>query len=475
MDNSFFSRFMPKEPKFNALLKQMAEVSAESAVLVIECVKNIEYETVVEYAKQIKAYEKKRPARRADLFNSSFVSVKSFNIRRMKKISLSLFSLFICISGFAQVKISGYIQTQYQYGEKEATLKVGGANENPDESFDRFGVRRGRVKFSYEEGLASGIFQLDITEKGVGLKDACLQIKDPFGGTNSLKTGVFDRPFGYEISYSSSLRESPERSTVFQKLFPDERDLGGMLTLKAPKNSPWNILKLEAGLFAGNGIRPEIDSKKDFIGHLSVNKKIGKNLNLSGGVSYYNGGVYQGSEKIYTMDGTGFAVNDNADNKGKYAKREYVGTDAQFSVTGVAGMTQIRGEYLFGEQPGTASSNDSPKFTALPTNDTYIRDFNGGYVMLVQDLGKLPLSAVLKYDWYDPNKKVSGDEIGQNDTSKADLSQNTIGFGVLWRATDAIRVQAYYEINSNEKSENVSGYNNDRKDNVFTLRLQYKF
>jgi len=42
MTNSFFSRFMPKEPKFYALLNQMAEVSAKSAVLVIECVKNIE-------------------------------------------------------------------------------------------------------------------------------------------------------------------------------------------------------------------------------------------------------------------------------------------------------------------------------------------------------------------------------------------------------------------------------------------------
>jgi len=59
MNNSFFSRFMPKEPKFTALLKQMAEVSAEAAVLTIECVKATDFEKVVEYAKQIKAYEKK--------------------------------------------------------------------------------------------------------------------------------------------------------------------------------------------------------------------------------------------------------------------------------------------------------------------------------------------------------------------------------------------------------------------------------
>jgi hypothetical protein len=422
---------------------------------------------------------------------------------KKKKTSLLLGSLLICMAGFAQMeepeptpvekleqqtqllndvvqklqklKVSGYFQAQYQYGEKDASLKAGGANENPENSFDRLGIRRGRIKFAYDEGIASGVFQLDITEKGVGFKDAYLQVKDPFGGTNLLRAGVFDRPFGYEISYSSSRRESPERSTIFQKLFPDERDLGAAFTLQAPKNSPWNILKLEAGLFAGNGIRPEIDNKKDFIGHLSVNKIFGSDMNFSGGLSYYSGGVYQGSEKVYTMEGKSFKVNDNASNKGKYAKREYFGMDAQFGVISTAGMTQIRGEYLWGKQPGTSSSNDSPKFTALPTSDTYIRNFSGGYVMLVQDLGKLPLSAILKYDWYDPNTKVSFDEIGQNGTGKADLSQNTIGLGILLRATSAIRLQAYYEINTNEKSQNVSGYDIDRKDNVFTLRLQYKF
>jgi len=50
---------MPKEPKFNALLRQMAEVSAEAAIIMLECVKNVDYESVVDYAKKIKAYEKK--------------------------------------------------------------------------------------------------------------------------------------------------------------------------------------------------------------------------------------------------------------------------------------------------------------------------------------------------------------------------------------------------------------------------------
>ena len=50
---------MPKEPKFCALLRQMAEVSAEAAIIMLECVKTIDYDKAVAYAKEIKAYEKK--------------------------------------------------------------------------------------------------------------------------------------------------------------------------------------------------------------------------------------------------------------------------------------------------------------------------------------------------------------------------------------------------------------------------------
>jgi phosphate-selective porin len=380
------------------------------------------------------------------------------------------------VAKLKKLKITGYIQTQYQYGEKDASLKVGSANENPEESFNRIGIRRGRIKFTYEEGIASGVFQLDITEKGIGIKDAYLDVKDPWMNSLHFKAGVFDRPFGNEISYSSSRRESPERSLLFQTLFPEERDLGATLVLQAPKTSPWSILKLEAGLFAGNGIKPEIDSRKDFIGHLSLAKTIGSEIAFGAGASYYNGGVYQGTEKVFTMNGKGFVFNDDTSNKGKYAKREYIGFDAHFSfINSVTGATQLRTEYLFGQQPGTSGNSKSPNAAALPTADTYIRNFTGGYVIFIQDMGSTPFSAVLKYDWYDPNTKVAKNETGENGTSKADLSFNTFGFGALWRINNSLRLQAFYEIVSNETTANLTSMNADLKDNLFTLRLQYKF
>ena len=378
------------------------------------------------------------------------------------------------IKKLQKLKVSGYVQTQYQWGKENASLKVGSTNENLKESFNRVGIRRGRIKFVYEKGIASGVFQLDLTEKGIGFKDVYLNIKDPWLKTNSFKAGVFDRPFGNEISYSSSRRESPERSTIFQTLFPEERDLGAMITLQTGKNSPLNFLKLEAGLFAGNGIKQETDNRKDFIGHLSANKKW-NNLQLSGGLSYYNGGVYQGTENVYSMKGNSFILSNSADNVGRFAKREYIGFDLQFGIKSILGSTLVRAEYLFGTQPGKDSGSKSPNASSLPGYDTYIRDFAGGYVILVQDLGKLPLAAVLKYDWYDPNTKIADHEIGLNHTTKGDIAQNTFGFGMLWNINSSLRLQAYYEINKNEKTKNISGYEKDRKDDVFTVRIQYKF
>lgn len=374
-----------------------------------------------------------------------------------------------------KLKVSGYIQTQFQWGEGLSTLKVGAKNTNTDESYNRIGIRRGRLKFVYEEGLVGGVFQLDITEKGVSFKDAYLSLKLPALGQSLVQAGVFDRPFGYEIGYSSSRRESPERSLIFQTLFPDERDLGGMLTLQAPATSPWHLLKLKAGLFAGNGIKQETDSRKDFIAQIMAKKTFGNHTEIGLGVSYYNGGVYQGTDQVYKMEGESFVLNSDAANKGRFAKREYFGFDAQYSLSTDWGITQIRGEYLWGTQPGTASSSKSPNASTLPTSDTYIRPFSGGYVMLVQDLGKLPLGAVVKYDWYDPNTKVSKDALGLNYTGAADVSYYTFGLGLLWYINNNLRIQAYYDFVNQEKSQNLAGFNTNLKDNSFTLRLQYKF
>lgn len=370
-------------------------------------------------------------------------------------------------------KVSGYINMLYQHGQKDATLDVGSSNEDKEKSFDRFGVRRGRLKLTYEEGITSGVFQLDVTEKGIGIKDAYLQFRDPWIGSCALKVGVLDRPFGFESSYSSSQRESPERSKMFRTLLPDDRDLGIMLHLQPAENSALHFLSLQGGLFSGNAINIDTDNYKDLIARLEANKT-NPYFSYSGGISYYLGGVYQGSPVVYSMQEKSFVAHIDPENKGKFALREYLGADVQLEFKNPFGRTCLIGEYIFGLQPASISTSKSPDANELPSHDTYLRDFTGAYVMLTQDIGKTPLTAVLKYDVYDPNRHVAGDEVGMKNTNKTDLEQRALGFGLLWAASSRIRLTAYYELNNYEHTSSMPLIN-DLKQDVFSLRLLCKF
>ncbi len=384
------------------------------------------------------------------------------------------------VKQLSKFKVSAYIQGQFQYGQEDASLKVGGDNEHEDKGFNRFGIRRGRVKFEYNDGIGTGAVQIEVNDKGVSFRDLYIGIKDPWLKRNQLMAGIFNRPFGYEVSYSTSSLESPERATVIQYFFPDERDLGAMLTLRTREDSPLNFLKLDAGIFAGNSINRETDNRKDFIGRLGAEKKIGNWGQWGAGFSYYNGGVYNPTTTAYELQDKRFVAIDKG-KTGTYMKREYFGLDAQFSFRSGWGKTTIRGEGLIGTQPGIATSSKSPNSGTrpenLPENALYKRPFIGYFFYLIQDIGDSPFSAVVKYDAYDPNTGVKNNEVGRENsfTSEVDLAQSTVGVGAIYRFNKHIRVQAYYEFNFNETSDFVSGYEQDRKDDVFTLRLQYKF
>ncbi|MEG0647505.1 MAG: hypothetical protein RR471_10070 [Bacteroides sp.] len=384
------------------------------------------------------------------------------------------------VKGLSKFKVSAYIQGQYQYGQEQATLKVGDTNEHPDRGFNRIGIRRGRIKFEYNDGIGTGAIQIDANDKGVSFRDLYIGIKDPWTKRSQLMAGIFNRPFGYEVGYSTSNLESTERATIIQYFFPDERDLGAMLTLRTKKESPLNFLRLDAGLFAGNSINRETDSRKDFIGRMGAEKSISNWGSWGVGVSYYNGGVYNPTTEAYEMNGKGFVKRTLSD-VGTYMKREYIGLDAQFSVISSFGLTTLRAEGLVGTQPGIAGSSKSPNSGTRPENKPenalFKRPFLGYFCYLIQDIGRSPFSAVLKYDVYDPNTKTSGSDVGRDGsyTGKTDLAQSTVGIGALYRFNKHIRLQAYYELNFNEKSPFVKAYSTNRKDNVLTVRLQYKF
>ena len=393
------------------------------------------------------------------------------------------------IKKLKKLKISGYVQAQYELSQQFGSTKTGGttayqSDKDPKSGyFSRFGIRRGRVKVAWEESFGSAVFQLDITEKGVGIKDAYLKLSDPWIKVFSLTGGIFDRPFGDEISYSSSRRESPERSLIFQKLFPDERDLGVMLTIAAPKNSKAEGLKLDAGLFSGNGIRLDDNSKMDFIGHLKYDKKW-SNFAFGVGASAYLGQTNNAStDSCYYVVESKKWVKKSDNTLNKLHPRQYYGIDAQFTAFTSWGITNIRGEYLFGTQPSKSGDFGSPKADTYvgtaPFN--YMRNFMGGHIYFIQDIYHTPLTLVCKYGYLDPNTKIKGNDI----TNKTDLANHNMGFGLLVKMTSYLRLQLFYEIIVNEKTDKIASaeqkngkmldYSKNVKDDLFTVRLQFKF
>jgi uncharacterized protein len=58
MDNLFFSRFMPKEPKFVSILMEIANVMFAASELLIEFIQNYDHTTAADYYKKIKEKER---------------------------------------------------------------------------------------------------------------------------------------------------------------------------------------------------------------------------------------------------------------------------------------------------------------------------------------------------------------------------------------------------------------------------------
>lgn len=364
----------------------------------------------------------------------------------------------------ADLTVSGYIQTQWTWDEKGVS----------DGTQNNFSIRRGRVKLAYSNKYGELVAQIDATENGVSVKDAYMKLKKPDWKWIALQAGIFNRPFGYEIAYSSSQRESPERSRVFLALFPKERDLGAALILKGTSGL-WQHLSLNAGIFTGNGGQDkETDSGKDFIAHLAYTQQF-KSHSLGVGASLYAGGVRLGgdeSQHIYKVKDKAFVV-DASLTQGAYTKRLYYGVDIQYSVYTLLGRSTLMGEFLCGTQPGLETHSKSP--TGVVVADIYSRTFMGYYGCLVQDVGRSKHSLVLKYDRYNPNIHLSGNDC----LTEGDISFSTVGFGWLYRINPSCRLTCFYELTANEKVANdnplATYYAKDRADDLFTLRLQYKF
>jgi hypothetical protein len=393
---------------------------------------------------------------------------------------------------FDHLRISGYMQPQFQYASDKGIESYSGGDFVGD-SDNRFMLRRGRVRFDYAHfnkknlPTVQFVFQFDGTERGVNIRDFWGRVFDGRWDVMALTMGMFARPFGYEVNLSSGDREAPERGRMSQILMRSERDMGGMLTFE-PRSlqHPLHWLKVDVGLFNGQGLSgpADFDSHKDLIARVAMKptRINGSGWKLAAGASILYGGMEQFTKTIYTME-TGkpaFQVDSSAGNRGKIAPRHYYGGDAQLVIPNRRGATQFRAEYIRGTQTATHFETETPGIIPIIPDGfapLYVRNFDGAYLSFLQHLGSEKHQLVLKYDWYDPNKKVKGKEIGHpltTNLSRADIRFDTFGFGYVYYFNENMKATLWFDRVWNEATA-LEEFADDIPDNVFTARLQYRF
>jgi hypothetical protein len=306
-----------------------------------------------------------------------------------KEVGKGLLSIY---KKYDRIRIGGYMQPQFQWAQSKGAKTTYSGGDFSAQSNNRFMLRRGRIRFEYvhfsddKKPSEQFVFQFDGTERGVFIRDFYGRIYENNLKLFSLATGMFARPFGYEVNLSSSDRESPERGRMSQTLMKVERDIGAMISLEPrDRKNLWQYFKWDAGLFNGQGLTApgEYDSYKDFISRIGWKPyPVTKNLLLSAGVSYLHGGLVQNNKFTYTLQSNGlqkmFVLDSSLGNIGNEMPRRYHGADVQLKWLHRKGATEVRAEYWAGTQTGSQSTSETPS-TLFTVDSYYVRKFNGAF------------------------------------------------------------------------------------------------
>jgi len=350
------------------------------------------------------------------------------------------------LSKLTKIKFSGYIQAQYDYYQSDL-VKANGP-------YSTFYIRRARMKLTYEatDGVKF-VLQPDYSTNNLSLKDAYVVASLPSLKSLSLYVGQFNRP-NYEVEYSSSSREVLERSRMIKTIYPGEREIGAKLEFQ-PLQVP---IKLQLAVLNGNFTGTEakdVDSKKDVMARAVYSFKFpSAGIGIDLGAHGYYGGLRAQKKYVNNFEGL---MDSTATNLGSYLDKQFAGGEIQAYLDLLGGMS-IKGEYIQGK---TAYVGDSK------ANPYRIRNFKGYYAYLIKNVGAKN-QFVLKYDYFDPNTKLSNDEV----LLSSDLAYSTLTLAWQYYLNDNIRISVNYEMPKNEKNATVS---NELKDNTLGIRFQAKF
>lgn len=303
------------------------------------------------------------------------------------------------------LSITGYVQ-----GELHLQDPFNG-EENPDGAANRdlFQIRRGRVKIMYTYRLAELMIELDITNRGVGMKGAEVTLVLPWTDDvrSRLSVGLFEIPFGVDNLYSSSRRYFPEYSLLVRRFFPGERDLGAQIQGDLFDSH----LRYQLAILNGTPISDALFPSSDGNGFKDLAGRIGGVAGpLAFGVSgYYGRGYIDG----FTDDPTTTTVNESTAHFDftRYA----LGVDARLTtaIDGL-GMLDIYGEFAYAQNMDRASRGTYPQpvpgmmggFGDSVQNAHQL----AWYLAATQNLSDL-VGVGVRAEQFDPNTSADGNTI----------------------------------------------------------------
>jgi phosphate-selective porin len=343
-----------------------------------------------------------------------------------------------------KIKVSGYIQAQFD-SYQEDLLKT-------NDPANTFYIRRARIRFTYEatDGVKF-VLQPDFRTGNLYLKDAYAVVNIPRLKSLSLWAGQFNRP-NYEVEYSSHQLEVLERSRMIRTLYPGESEIGLKLEY-FPSRIPLKFqLAMLNGNFTGKEAR-DVDTRKDLMARAVYSFQFpGAGVGIDVGAHGYYGSLMAKTKYILNYENHMDSISITP---GSYLDKQWVGGELQIFYDLLGGMS-LKGEYIRGKN---AYPGDSK------TNPYKIKNFAGYYACFIKNIGNKN-QFVARYDYFDPNSKLSGDEAGD------DIAYITLALAWQYYLNDNIRLTLQYEMPRNE----TNSTNPDQlKDNVLGIRIQAKF
>lgn len=406
------------------------------------------------------------------------------------------------VDKLAKIKVGGYVQAQWQFADSLNQASVDGGNFTAT-SQERLMIRRARLKTTYTTATSRYVLEFDALPSGLTVKDANAQVTEPWLKAFSATAGIMDRPFGFEVGYSSSAIEVPERTRGSQILMPGEKDLGAMIEFAGTDKMGFlEHFNAKFGGFTGMGSSAvENDNEKDYVGRVGFAFPFYDiNLAIDGGFSAYIGKVTDTTTKVSetkTVADTVTWVAKSGTKRFDTYDRKLMGVDAQiyYDIPVIGGIS-LRGEYWWGNWPSVVGNTG---LGSLDAGGVYLREVASWYVMAVQNVGTKNQLAV-RYDVFDPNTKAEGEDIGKYlGTNKPNLNDAAQASWVLaWNFfwDDAVRFTVAYDINLNEETnsaanpniaanstpaqissakKNFTKWSKDFDNNQVTVRMQVKF